>query len=150
MALLRLERSDGDIYFEGRNIQGLETADMCPLRREMQVVFQDPFGSLSPRMSVGQIIEEGLKVHSIGETKAARARHAEKATSSGCPARSAASMASMLASMASTRRNDRPPLQEWPGAPSIAPHSGPTRPQRSSETRGGRRRTCAVPRRALQ
>ena len=72
MALLRLERSDGEIYFEGRNIQGLETADMCPLRREMQVVFQDPFGSLSPRMSVGQIIEEGLKVHGLGETKAAR------------------------------------------------------------------------------
>ena len=72
MALLRLERSDGEIYFEGRNIQGLETADMRPLRREMQVVFQDPFGSLSPRMSVGQIIEEGLKVHSLGETEAAR------------------------------------------------------------------------------
>jgi len=72
MALLRLERSDGDIYFEGRNIQGLETADMRPLRREMQVVFQDPFGSLSPRMSVGQIIEEGLKVHGLGETDAAR------------------------------------------------------------------------------
>ena len=72
MALLRLERSDGEIYFEGRNIQGLETADMRPLRREMQVVFQDPFGSLSPRMSVGQIIEEGLKVHGLGETQAAR------------------------------------------------------------------------------
>ncbi|MEC8371316.1 MAG: ATP-binding cassette domain-containing protein, partial [Pseudomonadota bacterium] len=72
MALLRLERSDGEIYFEGRNIQGLETADMRPLRREMQVVFQDPFGSLSPRMSVGQIIEEGLKVHGLGETEAAR------------------------------------------------------------------------------
>lgn len=72
MALLRLERSDGEIYFEGRNIQGLETADMRPLRREMQVVFQDPFGSLSPRMSIGQIIEEGLKVHGLGETEAAR------------------------------------------------------------------------------
>ena len=72
MALLRLERSDGEIYFEGRNIQGLETADMRPLRRKMQVVFQDPFGSLSPRMSVGQIIEEGLKVHGLGETEAAR------------------------------------------------------------------------------
>ncbi len=72
MALLRLERSDGEIYCEGRNIQGLETADLRPLRREMQVVFQDPFGSLSPRMSVGQIIEEGLKVHGLGETEAAR------------------------------------------------------------------------------
>ncbi|MEC7304242.1 MAG: ATP-binding cassette domain-containing protein, partial [Pseudomonadota bacterium] len=72
MALLRLERSDGEIHFEGRNIQGLETADMRPLRREMQVVFQDPFGSLSPRMSVGQIIEEGLKVHGLGESKTAR------------------------------------------------------------------------------
>ena len=72
MALLRLERSDGDILFEGRNIQGLDTGEMRPLRREMQVVFQDPFGSLSPRMSVGQIIAEGLKVHGLGETEADR------------------------------------------------------------------------------
>ena len=72
MALLRLERSTGDITFRGRDIQGLSSSDLQPLRREMQVVFQDPFGSLSPRMSIGQIIEEGLKVHGIGGSAEAR------------------------------------------------------------------------------
>lgn len=72
MALLRLERSKGNIYFKGRNIQNLSSSEMQPLRRELQVVFQDPFGSLSPRMSVGQIIEEGLKVHGLGETQSNR------------------------------------------------------------------------------
>jgi microcin C transport system ATP-binding protein len=72
MALIRLQSSEGDIAFLGKNIQGLTSDSMRPLRREMQVVFQDPYGSLSPRMSVGQIIEEGLKVHGIGEDEAAR------------------------------------------------------------------------------
>ena len=72
MALLRLERSKGNIYFKGRSIQNLSSSEMQPLRRELQVVFQDPFGSLSPRMSVGQIIEEGLKVHGLGETQSNR------------------------------------------------------------------------------
>ena len=74
MALLRLERSQGDIVFEGRNIQDLNTGEMRPLRREMQVVFQDPFGSLSPRMSVGQIVAEGLKVHEPDSSEAERER----------------------------------------------------------------------------
>ena len=74
MALLRLQRSQGDIFFEGRNIQDLNTREMRPLRREMQVVFQDPFGSLSPRMSVGQIVAEGLKVHEPGSSEADRER----------------------------------------------------------------------------
>tara|TARA_B100000676_G_scaffold312959_1_gene390185 strand:- start:2463 stop:4106 length:1644 start_codon:yes stop_codon:yes gene_type:complete len=72
LALLRLEQSSGSIYFNGCNIQGLSSREMQPLRRELQVVFQDPFGSLSPRMSVGQIIEEGLRVHGLGETQASR------------------------------------------------------------------------------
>ena len=63
MALLRLEQSTGDIRFEGQDIQGLAVSDMRPLRRQMQVVFQDPFGSLSPRMSIGEIIAEGLRIH---------------------------------------------------------------------------------------
>jgi microcin C transport system ATP-binding protein len=67
-ALLRLERSDGRIVFEGHNLQGLKSKQLRPFRREMQMVFQDPFGSLSPRLSVGQIIEEGLLVHKIGGT----------------------------------------------------------------------------------
>ena len=62
-ALIRLQSSEGSILFKGRELQGLQKKDLQPLRREMQIVFQDPFGSLSPRLSVGQIIEEGLLVH---------------------------------------------------------------------------------------
>ncbi|MBT4891254.1 MAG: ABC transporter ATP-binding protein [Rhodospirillales bacterium] len=65
-ALLRLERSDGAIEFAGQHIHTMNTRDMRPLRADMQIVFQDPFGSLSPRLSVAQIVEEGLKVHGIG------------------------------------------------------------------------------------
>ena len=72
LALLRLISSDGPIEFEGQAIEGLRTKELRPLRREMQIVFQDPYGSLSPRMSIAQIIAEGLKVHGIGDTAAAR------------------------------------------------------------------------------
>ncbi len=68
LALLRLERSKGRIRFDGREIQGLGFKEMRPLRREMQIVFQDPFGSLSPRLSIGQIVGEGLAVHNLGGT----------------------------------------------------------------------------------
>ncbi|HJN23856.1 MAG TPA: ABC transporter ATP-binding protein [Rhodospirillales bacterium] len=64
--LLRLERSQGTIVFNGHNIQGAGFKELRPLRRKMQMVFQDPFGSLSPRLSVGQIVEEGLLVHGTG------------------------------------------------------------------------------------
>ena len=67
-ALIRLERSEGGITFHGRDIQGLQLKELRPLRREMQIVFQDPYGSLSPRLSVGQIVEEGLLVHDLGGT----------------------------------------------------------------------------------
>ena len=63
LALLRLISSDGPIVFLGKDIQGLRFKAMRPFRRDMQIVFQDPFGSLSPRMSVGDIIAEGLSVH---------------------------------------------------------------------------------------
>jgi microcin C transport system ATP-binding protein len=63
LGLLRLEKSVGPIRFLGRDIQGLDAKQLRPLRREMQIVFQDPFASLSPRMSVGQIVEEGVVVH---------------------------------------------------------------------------------------
>jgi microcin C transport system ATP-binding protein len=67
LGLLRLEKSIGPIRFEGARIDGVGGRELRPLRRAMQVVFQDPYGSLSPRMSVGQIIEEGLLVHgSVG------------------------------------------------------------------------------------
>jgi microcin C transport system ATP-binding protein len=67
MALLRLERSTGAIAFDGKDIQALHSKQMRPLRREMQVVFQDPYGSLSPRMSIAEIVAEGLAVHGIGD-----------------------------------------------------------------------------------
>jgi microcin C transport system ATP-binding protein len=66
-ALLRLERSTGEVAFEGRLISGLKSKALRPLRQHMQIVFQDPFGSLSPRLSVRQIVEEGLVVHRIGD-----------------------------------------------------------------------------------
>ncbi|HEX2113276.1 MAG TPA: ABC transporter ATP-binding protein [Alphaproteobacteria bacterium] len=66
LALLRLESSKGTIEFDGRAIQDLRASELRPLRREMQIVFQDPFGSLSPRLSVGEIVEEGLRIHKIG------------------------------------------------------------------------------------
>jgi microcin C transport system ATP-binding protein len=60
LALLRLTTSDGPIVYMGQNIDGLTFKKMRPFRREMQIVFQDPYGSLSPRLSVSQIVEEGL------------------------------------------------------------------------------------------
>jgi microcin C transport system ATP-binding protein len=63
LALLRLISSDGPIVFLGKDIQGLRFEEMRPFRRDMQIVFQDPFGALSPRMAVGDIIAEGLGVH---------------------------------------------------------------------------------------
>ncbi len=63
LALARLISSKGRISFIGRDIDGYSFAEMRPLRDRLQIVFQDPFGSLSPRMSVGEIIAEGLKVH---------------------------------------------------------------------------------------
>lgn len=63
LALLRLISSDGPIVFLGNKIQGLKFKEMRPFRRNMQIVFQDPFGSLSPRLSIADIIEEGLWVH---------------------------------------------------------------------------------------
>jgi microcin C transport system ATP-binding protein len=63
LALLRLISSDGPIVFLGKNIQGLRFKEIRPFRRDMQIVFQDPFGSLSPRMSVGDIVAEGMLVH---------------------------------------------------------------------------------------
>ncbi len=65
LAIVRLIRSEGRIAFLGRDIAPLRERQMRPLRKEMQIVFQDPFGSLSPRMTVEQIISEGLGVHGV-------------------------------------------------------------------------------------
>ncbi|WP_133772004.1 ABC transporter ATP-binding protein [Enterovirga rhinocerotis] len=62
LALLRLTRSDGPIVVLGRRLDGLAEKALRPLRRDMQIVFQDPYGSLSPRLSVAEIVEEGLAV----------------------------------------------------------------------------------------
>jgi microcin C transport system ATP-binding protein len=63
LALLRLLSSRGDIHFDGRDVTALRGGALRALRDEIQVVFQDPFGSLSPRLSIGQIVEEGVRVH---------------------------------------------------------------------------------------
>jgi microcin C transport system ATP-binding protein len=68
LALLRLIPSRGEILFEGTSVQGWSWKQMRPLRRQMQIVFQDPYGSLSPRLTVGEIVEEGLLVHRLAKT----------------------------------------------------------------------------------
>lgn len=86
-ALLRLNTSSGgEIYFDGQPIHGRSRAEMRPLRSRMQIVFQDPFSSLNPRMTIGQIIEEGLVVNRIGATRNDRIDRVRDAlTSAGMP-----------------------------------------------------------------
>ena len=66
LALLRLISSEGAVQFQGTGIDTFSSKALRPLRRQMQIVFQDPFSSLSPRMSIAQIIEEGLLIHGEG------------------------------------------------------------------------------------
>jgi microcin C transport system ATP-binding protein len=72
LAILRLIRSEGTIVYCGKRIDALRTRAMRPLRRDMQIVFQDPYGSLSPRLSVAEIVEEGLIVQRKGMDATAR------------------------------------------------------------------------------
>ena len=74
LALLRLATSRGTIQFDGREIQGLRGRQLRPLRREIQVVFQDPYGALSPRLTLAQIVGEGLQIHRLGTTSEERRR----------------------------------------------------------------------------
>ncbi len=77
-SILRLvEPTSGQVIFNGRAILGMKKSEMRSLRREMQIIFQDPGGSLDPRMSVGEIIAEGLQVHGMGTRKEQRDRVAE-------------------------------------------------------------------------
>ena len=78
-AVLRLTPSTGRIFFEGQDLQALRPAALLPLRRDLQIVFQDPYASLSPRLSVGVIIAEGLAVHEPALPRAARAARAAAA-----------------------------------------------------------------------
>jgi len=76
--LLRLiEPTRGDVWFEGRNIVGLPRREMQELRREMQIIFQDPYASLNPRLNIGTIVGEPLKIHDIGDRRERSARVAD-------------------------------------------------------------------------
>ncbi|MEL6680568.1 MAG: ABC transporter ATP-binding protein [Pseudomonadota bacterium] len=77
LAILRLIQSEGEIRFGGDRIDGLSVKAMRPRRRDLQIVFQDPYGALSPRMTVAQIIGEGLGVHNLGDGRPARELVAE-------------------------------------------------------------------------
>ena len=77
LVLRLIEPTAGTVRFEGRDITALGGAELRHIRRRMQIVFQDPFASLNPRMTVGQILEEPLIVHGIGAGPARRARVAE-------------------------------------------------------------------------
>ena len=87
-ALLRLIDADGgEIFFDRQPIHGRSRAEMRPLRSRMQIVFQDPFSSLNPRMTIGQIICEGLVVNNLGANKAERLERVKEAlVSAGMPA----------------------------------------------------------------
>jgi oligopeptide transport system ATP-binding protein len=78
-AMLQLVPASGLVRFEDRSLAPLDREGMRPLRRHMQVVFQDPFGSLSPRLTAGEIVTEGLLVHDPGSTRASRDRRAAAA-----------------------------------------------------------------------
>ena len=77
-AILRLIKSKGSIKFLGKEIQGLSYSELRSLRREMQVIFQDPFSSLNPRMTIEQIITEGLRAHNIFTTHEEKEKLVEK------------------------------------------------------------------------
>ncbi|BDD87440.1 ABC transporter ATP-binding protein [Desulfofustis limnaeus] len=79
LALLRLTPSSGSIFFNGRQLQQLSLRRMRPFRSDLQIVFQDPFSSLSPRLSIGQIVAEGLRVHQRGLSRDERLRLVEQA-----------------------------------------------------------------------
>jgi peptide/nickel transport system ATP-binding protein/oligopeptide transport system ATP-binding protein len=68
--LLRLiEPTGGDVHFEGKNILKMSQRELKPLRRDMQIIFQDPYASLNPRMPIGESVMEGLQIHNIGRPK---------------------------------------------------------------------------------
>ncbi|HEY1068335.1 MAG TPA: ATP-binding cassette domain-containing protein, partial [Pirellulales bacterium] len=69
-AILGLTRpTSGEIWFEGKRIDGLDRAAMRPVRQRLQMIFQDPFGSLNPRMTIGQIVSEPMEIFSLGDSR---------------------------------------------------------------------------------
>ena len=79
LAILRLQSSEGKIVYQGQNLNEISRNEMRNLRKDLQIVFQDPFGSLSPRMSVGDIIAEGLLVHEPSLSDSERDAHVVEA-----------------------------------------------------------------------
>ena len=79
LAILRLTGSQGGIHYQDYDLAALTTKELRPLRRELQVVFQDPYSSLSPRMTIEQIVGEGLAVHKIGKDRHERRALVEQA-----------------------------------------------------------------------
>lgn len=77
LAIMRLIASDGAVYFQGQDLRAWSSRDLRRLRKDMQIVFQDPFGALSPRMTCAQIIAEGLSVHQVDKTRNPRELVAE-------------------------------------------------------------------------
>jgi peptide/nickel transport system ATP-binding protein/oligopeptide transport system ATP-binding protein len=68
--LLRLiEPTSGEVYFDGKNVLKMKQSELKPLRRDMQIIFQDPYASLNPRMPIGESVMEGLQIHNIGRPK---------------------------------------------------------------------------------
>jgi microcin C transport system ATP-binding protein len=79
LALLRLISSDGPVLYLGQHIEGFQSREMRPLRKDMQIVFQDPYGSLSPRLSIRQIVEEGLLIQNPSMSAEERERRVSSA-----------------------------------------------------------------------
>jgi len=135
--ILRLiDPTAGRILFRGADITGLPARELKAFRREAQPIFQDPFGSLNPRMSVEAIITEPLIVHGIGRDRAERRRSSSR---SGCraTASSATRINSREASASASRSRAR--LQSSP------PSSSPTSRSRRSTCRSRRRSsTCCA------
>ncbi|SFI94179.1 ABC transporter ATP-binding protein [Jannaschia pohangensis] len=83
LAIMRLISSEGPITLQGNRIDGLKSKALRPLRQDMQIVFQDPYGSLSPRMTVAEIVAEGLRLHDTGDSRPHREQVAEILTETG-------------------------------------------------------------------
>ena len=79
LALLRLISSDGPVLYLGQHIEAFQSREMRPLRKDMQIVFQDPYGSLSPRLSIRQIVEEGLLIQNPSMSAEERERRVSSA-----------------------------------------------------------------------
>ncbi|MEE2831588.1 MAG: dipeptide ABC transporter ATP-binding protein [Candidatus Latescibacterota bacterium] len=86
LILRLLDATSGEVYFKGRNLGGLEARELRSLRRKMQIVFQDPYSSLNPRMRVGTLIGEGLKIHGMARGRQVEGRVEELLAMVGLPA----------------------------------------------------------------